>query len=102
MLGRPQKHPLLLDYPESMSEGKGALARFPPPRKTSVMEEYQEETHKKHAPTAATPPPLSQHAGHHSLQDSPLILLFLYCAPSSFHISHSMLSVYTRRIPWIP
>lgn len=66
------------------------------------MEEHQEETHEKHAPTAATPSPLSQRAGHHSLQDSPFILLVLDCAPSSSRISHSKLSVYTRRIPWIP
>lgn len=51
------------------------------------MEKQQEETHKKHAPAAATPSPLSQGAGHHSLQHSPFILWFLDCAPSSFNIS---------------
>lgn len=77
----------LLNYPESMSEGKGDLARFLSSRKPSVMQKHQEERHKSESlqtlPTAfpnhthRTLSTLSQDADHYSLQDS-LLYLFVF------------------------
>lgn len=61
----------------------------------------QEETHKKHAPTATTPSPLSQVQVTILFNILPSFFGF-WTALLPLSTSHSKLSVYTRRIPWIP